>query len=65
MTSGGLITVGKMSDMPMQGSPPVEFYDIKEEEQLEMATTTNSNFRSTIALNMRFNDKALPDYLNG
>ena len=54
-----------MSDMPMHGSPPVEFYDIKEEEQLEMATTTNSNFRSTIALNMRFNDKALPDYLNG
>ena len=48
----------------MLGSPPVEFYDIKEEEQVDLATT-NSNFRSTIALNMRFNDKALPEHLQG
>ena len=36
MTSGGVMTNGKLSDKAMVGSPPVEFYDIKEEEQVDM-----------------------------
>ena len=40
----------------MQSSPTVEIFDISEDEQAE-DLGTNDLHRSTIALNMRFNDK--------
>lgn len=48
----------KSNDQLMHQSPQVQIFDIAEEEQAD-DIGTNDLHRSTIALNMRFNDKTV------
>ena len=48
----------KSSDQLMHQSPQIQIFDIAEEEQADDLGTSDLH-RSTIALNMRFNDRAV------